>query len=93
MLASAAPADSNTLTTGGFGFGDVRNTMSYSASSQNVSLTSGLPSFAHTSDSASGTTHAAVGPATIDVKSDYSTGKDSTAALSRDTELANWKII
>ncbi|XOD02580.1 hemagglutinin repeat-containing protein [Burkholderia sp. 22PA0099] len=92
MLASDAPADSNRLTTGGFGFGDVRNTMSYSASSQNVSLTSGLPSFAHTSDSASGTTHAAVGPATIDVKSDHATGKDSTAGLSRDTEHANQTV-
>uniref|UniRef100_UPI0035ABAFCD hemagglutinin repeat-containing protein n=1 Tax=Trinickia mobilis TaxID=2816356 RepID=UPI0035ABAFCD len=37
MVASAAPAEANTLTTGSFGFSDVQNTMSYSASSEGFS--------------------------------------------------------
>ena len=65
--------------------------MAYSASTQGFS-TSGGPSFAQTSDSASGTTHAAVSPGTITVKSDQQSGTDSTAGLSRDTTNANQTV-
>ena len=90
-IASAAPAANNSLTTGSLGFTDVQNTMSYSGSTQGFSL-SGGPSFAQTSDSASGTTHAAVSPGTITVKSDQQSGTDSTAGLSRDTANANQTV-
>ena len=65
--------------------------MAYSASTQGFS-TSGGPSFAQTSDSANGTTHAAVSPGTITVKSDQQSGTDSTAGLSRDTANANQTV-
>ncbi|WP_423758930.1 contact-dependent inhibition toxin BcpA [Burkholderia sp. NLJ2] len=91
QIASAAPAESNTLTTGSLGFKDVQNSMSYSASSEGFSTSSG-PSFAHTGDSASGVTKAAVSPATITVKSDQQNGTDSTAGLSRDTANANQTV-
>jgi filamentous hemagglutinin len=90
-IASAAPATSNNLTTGSLGFSDIRNSMAYSASTQGFS-TSGGPSFAQTSDSANGTTHAAVSPGTITVKSDQQSGTDSTAGLSRDTANANQTV-
>ena len=41
------------------------------------------------SNSASGTTYAAVSPATITVRGDEGTGRDSTAGLSRDVTTAN----
>ena len=41
------------------------------------------------SDSASGTTYAAVSPATITVRGDEGTGRDSTVGLSRDVTTAN----
>ncbi|MDN7642343.1 contact-dependent inhibition toxin BcpA [Burkholderia cenocepacia] len=91
QIASAAPADSNTLTTGSLGFTDIQNKMSYSGSSEGFS-TSGGPSFAQTGDSASGVTHAAVSPAKIVVKSDEQNGTDSTAGLSRDTANANQTV-
>ncbi|KVE28737.1 cell surface protein [Burkholderia singularis] len=91
QIASAAPADSNTLTTGSLGFIDIQNKMSYSGSSEGFS-TSGGPSFAQTGDSASGVTHAAVSPAKIVVKSDEQNGTDSTAGLSRDTANANQTV-
>ncbi|ARL92239.1 hemagglutinin repeat-containing protein [Burkholderia pseudomallei] len=91
QIASAAPAESNTLTTGSLGFKDIQNSMSYSASSEGFSTSSG-PSFAHTGDSASGVTKAAVSPATITVKSDQQNGTDSTAGLSRDTANANQTV-
>ncbi|AQQ42493.1 contact-dependent inhibition toxin BcpA [Burkholderia cenocepacia] len=91
QIASAAPADSNTLTTGSLGFTDIHNKMSYSGSSEGFS-TSGGPSFAQTGDSASGVTHAAVSPAKIVVKSDEQNGTDSTAGLSRDTANANQTV-
>ncbi len=90
-IASAAPADSNTLTTGSLGFTDVQNRMSYSGKSQGFSTFSG-PSFAQTSDSASGVTHAAVSPAKIVVKSGGQSGTDSTSGLSRDTANANQTV-
>nr|WP_308444869.1 hemagglutinin repeat-containing protein [Paraburkholderia adhaesiva] len=90
-IASAAPAASNSLTTGSLGFSNIRNSMSYSGSSEGFSL-SGGPSFAQTSDSASGVTQAAVSPATITVKSDEENGTDSTAGLSRDTANANQTV-
>ena len=52
---------------------------------------SGL-SFAQTSGSDSGTTYAAIGAGTIEVRSDKDTGRDSTAGLSRDTAGANGSI-
>ncbi|WP_432778529.1 hemagglutinin repeat-containing protein [Burkholderia gladioli pv. alliicola] len=88
QIASVAPADHNTLTTNTLGFSDIQNRMSYSGSSEGISL-SGGPSFAQTGDSASGVTHAAVSPAKIVVKSDQQNGTDSTAGLSRDTANAN----
>ncbi|MBY4695572.1 hemagglutinin repeat-containing protein [Burkholderia latens] len=91
QIASAAPADSNTLTTGSLGFTDIQNKMSYTGSSEGFS-TSGGPSFAQTGDSASGVTHAAVSPAKIVVKSDEQNGTDSTAGLSRDTANANQTV-
>ncbi|KGW79418.1 hypothetical protein Y046_5149 [Burkholderia pseudomallei MSHR2990] len=91
QIASAAPAESNTLTTGSLGFRDIQNSMSYSASSEGFSTSSG-PSFAHTGDSASGVTKAAVSPGTITVKSDQQNGTDSTAGLSRDTANANQTV-
>ncbi|MCZ2896827.1 hemagglutinin repeat-containing protein [Burkholderia thailandensis] len=91
QIASAAPADSNTLTTGSLGFTDIQNKMSYSGSSEGFSTSSG-PSFAQTGDSASGVTHAAVSPAKIAVKSDEQNGTDSTAGLSRDTANANQTV-
>ncbi|UVT02203.1 contact-dependent inhibition toxin BcpA [Burkholderia glumae] len=91
QIASAAPADSNTLTTGSLGFTDIQNKMSYSGSSEGFSI-SGGPTFAQTGDSASGVTHAAVSPAQIVVKSDEQTGTDSTAGLSRDTANANQTV-
>ncbi len=91
QIASAAPADNNTLTTGSLGFTDIQNKMSYSGSSEGFS-TSGGPSFAQTGDSASGVTHAAVSPAKIVVKSDEQNGTDSTAGLSRDTANANQTV-
>ncbi|MHA7201069.1 hemagglutinin repeat-containing protein, partial [Burkholderia pseudomallei] len=91
QIASAAPAESNTLTTGSLGFKDVQNSMSYSASSEGFSTSSG-PSFAHTGDSASGVTKAAVSQAAITVKSDQQNGTDSTAGLSRDTANANQTV-
>ncbi|VWB41009.1 hemagglutinin repeat-containing protein [Burkholderia lata] len=91
QIASAAPAESNTLTTGSLGFKDIQNSMSYSASSEGFSTSSG-PSFAHTGDSASGVTKAAVSPATITVTSDQQNGTDSTAGLSRDTANANQTV-
>ncbi|WP_186079155.1 contact-dependent inhibition toxin BcpA [Burkholderia gladioli] len=91
QIASAAPADSNTLTTGSLGFTDIQNKMSYSGSSEGFS-TSGGPSFAQTGDSASGVTHAAVSPAKIVVKSDEQNGTDSTSGLSRDTANANQTV-
>lgn len=91
QIASAAPADSNTLTTGSLGFTDIQNKMSYSGSSEGFS-TSGGPSFAQTGDSASGVTRAAVSPAKIVVKSDEQNGTDSTAGLSRDTANANQTV-
>ncbi|KVV30944.1 cell surface protein [Burkholderia cepacia] len=91
QIASAAPADNNTLTTGSLGFTDIQNKMSYSGSSEGFS-TSGGPSFAQTSDSASGVTHAAVSPAKIVVKSDEQNGTDSTSGLSRDTTNANQTV-
>ncbi|WP_420807227.1 hemagglutinin repeat-containing protein [Burkholderia vietnamiensis] len=90
-IASGAPAASNTLTTGSLGFKDIQNSMSYSASTEGFSTSSG-PSFAHTGDSASGVTKAAVSPATITVKSDQQNGTDSTAGLSRDTANANQTV-
>ncbi|GLU33895.1 hemagglutinin repeat-containing protein [Trinickia caryophylli] len=90
-IASAAPADSNTLTTGSLGFTDIQNKMSYSGKTEGFS-TSGGPSFAQTSDSASGVTRAAVSPATIVVKADEKNGTDSTAGLSRDTANANQTV-
>ncbi|HDR9104764.1 TPA: hemagglutinin repeat-containing protein [Burkholderia vietnamiensis] len=90
-IASGAPAASNTLTTGSLGFKDIQNSMSYSASTEGFSTSSGL-SFAHTGDSASGVTKAAVSPATITVKSDQQNGTDSTAGLSRDTANANQTV-
>ncbi|MDR5734767.1 hemagglutinin repeat-containing protein [Caballeronia sp. LZ025] len=47
---------------------------------------------AGTSSSASGTTYAVVGPATITVRDDASTGRDSTAGLSRDAAHANGSV-
>ncbi|MBO7776116.1 contact-dependent inhibition toxin BcpA, partial [Burkholderia pseudomallei] len=91
QIASAAPAENNSLTTGSLGFTDIQNKMSYSASSEGFS-TSGGPSFAQTSDSASGVTRAAVSPANIVVKSDQQNGTDSTAGLSRDTANANQTV-
>nr|WP_269466887.1 hemagglutinin repeat-containing protein [Burkholderia pseudomallei] len=91
QIASAAPAESNTLTTGSLGFRDIQNSMSYSASSEGFSTSSG-PSFAHTGDSASGVTKAAVSPGTITVKSGQQNGTDSTAGLSRDTANANQTV-
>ncbi len=91
QIASAAPADSNTLTTGSLGFTDIQNKMSYSGSSEGFS-TAGGPSFAQTGDSASGVTHAAVSPAKIVVKADEQNGTDSTAGLSRDTANANQTV-
>ncbi|PRG48044.1 cell surface protein, partial [Burkholderia gladioli] len=91
QIASAAPADSNTLTTGSLGFTDIQNKMSYSGSSEGFSI-SGGPTFAQTGDSASGVTHAAVSPAQIVVKSDEQNGTDSTAGLSRDTANANQTV-
>ncbi|KVW41165.1 contact-dependent inhibition toxin BcpA [Burkholderia ubonensis] len=91
QIASAAPADSNTLTTGSLGFTDIENKMSYSGSSEGFS-TSGGPSFAQTGDSANGVTHAAISPAKIVVKSDEQNGTDSTAGLSRDTANANQTV-
>ncbi|MBY8610528.1 contact-dependent inhibition toxin BcpA [Burkholderia arboris] len=91
QIASAAPADSNTLTTGSLGFTDIQNKMSYTGSSEGFS-TSGGPSFAQTGDSASGVTHAAVSPAKIVVKSDEQNGTDSTSGLSRDTANANQAV-
>ncbi|KVL30735.1 contact-dependent inhibition toxin BcpA [Burkholderia sp. MSMB1835] len=91
QIASAAPADSNTLTTGSLGFTDIQNKMSYSGSSEGFSTSSG-PSFAQTGDSASGVTHAAVSPAKIVVKSDEQNGTDSTSGLSRDTANANQTV-
>ncbi|WP_175950735.1 hemagglutinin repeat-containing protein [Burkholderia sp. BCC0405] len=91
QIASAAPAESNTLTTGSLGFKDIQNSMSYSASSEGFSTSSG-PSFAQTGDSANGVTKAAVSPATITVKSDQQNGTDSTAGLSRDTANANQTV-
>ncbi|PRH34615.1 cell surface protein, partial [Burkholderia gladioli] len=91
QIASAAPADSNTLTTGSLGFTDIQNKMSYSGSSEGFS-TSGGPTFAQTGDSASGVTHASVSPAQIVVKSDEQNGTDSTAGLSRDTANANQTV-
>ncbi len=90
-IASAAPAENNSLTTGSLGFTNVQNSMSYSGSTEGFSL-SGGPSFAQTSDSASGTTRAAVSPGTITVKSDQQNGTDSTAGLSRDTANANQTV-
>ncbi|MNV23970.1 hypothetical protein D3C71_1150120 [compost metagenome] len=52
---------------------------------------SGL-SFAQTSGSDSGTTHAAIAQGTIEVRSDKDGGRDSTAGLSRDTAGANGSI-
>ncbi|WP_186082782.1 contact-dependent inhibition toxin BcpA [Burkholderia gladioli] len=91
QIASAAPADSNTLTTGSLGFTDIQNKMSYSGSSEGFSTSGGL-TFAQTGDSASGVTHAAVSPAQIVVKSDEQNGTDSTAGLSRDTANANQTV-
>ncbi|RXV69184.1 filamentous hemagglutinin N-terminal domain-containing protein [Burkholderia stabilis] len=91
QIASAAPAESNTLTTGSLGFSNIQNSMSYSASSEGFSTSSG-PSFAQTSDHASGVTQAAVSPAKIVVKSDQQNGTDSTAGLSRDTTSANQTV-
>ncbi|WP_186260483.1 hemagglutinin repeat-containing protein, partial [Burkholderia gladioli] len=91
QIASAAPADSNTLTTGSLGFTDIQNKMSYSGSSEGFS-NSGGPTFAQTGDSASGVTHAAVSPAQIVVKSDQQNGTDSTVGLSRDTANANQTV-
>ncbi len=91
QIASAASADSNTLTTGSLGFTDIQNKMSYSGSSEGFSI-SGGPTFAQTGDSASGVTHAAVSPAQIVVKSDEQNGTDSTAGLSRDTANANQTV-
>ncbi|PAJ80118.1 hemagglutinin repeat-containing protein [Burkholderia ubonensis] len=91
QIASAAPAESNALTTGSLGFSNVQNSMSYSASSEGFSTSSG-PSFAQTSDHASGVTQAAVSPAKITVKSDQQYGTDSTAGLSRDTTSANQTV-
>ncbi|KVU84298.1 cell surface protein [Burkholderia ubonensis] len=91
QIASAAPAENNSLTTGSLGFTDIQNKMSYSASSEGFS-TSGGPSFAQTSDSASGVTRAAVSSAKIVVKSDQQNGTDSTAGLSRDTTNANQTV-
>ncbi|WP_198386381.1 hemagglutinin repeat-containing protein, partial [Burkholderia ubonensis] len=91
QIASAAPAENNALTTGSFGFSNVQNSMSYSASSEGFSTSSG-PSFAQTSDHASGVTQAAVSPAKITVKSDQQNGTDSTAGLSRDTASANQTV-
>jgi filamentous hemagglutinin len=90
-IASAAPAENNSLTTGSLGFSNIQNSMSYSGSTQGFSL-SGGPSFAQTGDSASGTTHAAVSPGAITVKSDQQSGTDSTAGLSRDTANANQTV-
>ncbi|MGN3967222.1 contact-dependent inhibition toxin BcpA, partial [Burkholderia gladioli] len=91
QIASAAPADSNTLTTGSLGFTDIQNKMSYSGSSEGFS-NSGGPTFAQTGESASGVTHAAVSPAQIVVKSDQQNGTDSTVGLSRDTANANQTV-
>ncbi|WP_080432199.1 contact-dependent inhibition toxin BcpA [Burkholderia ubonensis] len=91
QIASAAPVENNSLTTGSFGFTDIQNKTSYSASSEGFSTSSG-PSFAQTSDKASGVTRAAVSPATIVVKSDQQNGTDSTAGLSRDTSNANQTV-
>ncbi|QVN18573.1 hemagglutinin repeat-containing protein [Burkholderia pyrrocinia] len=91
QIASAAPAESNNLTTGSLGFSNVQNSMSYSASTEGFSTSSG-PSFAQTSDHASGVTQAAVSPAKIVVKSDQQDGTDSTAGLSRDTASANQTV-
>ncbi|WP_241019568.1 hemagglutinin repeat-containing protein [Burkholderia sp. Ac-20345] len=49
-------------------------------------------SAAGTSSDASGTTYAAVSPATITVRGDAGTGRDSTAGLSRDTAHANGAV-
>ncbi|KAB0644776.1 contact-dependent inhibition toxin BcpA [Burkholderia latens] len=91
QIASAAPADKNTLTTGSLGFTDIQNKMSYSGKTEGFS-TSGGPSFAQTGDNASGVTHAAVSPGKIVVKSDQQSGTDSTVGLSRDTANANQTV-
>ncbi|ORT83449.1 hypothetical protein B7G54_24330 [Burkholderia puraquae] len=98
-IASAAPADKNSLTTGSLGYTNIQNVMSYSGSSTGVSVgtggpigVTGGPQLSQTGDNASGTTSAAVSPATITVKSDQQTGKDSTAGLSRDTANANQTV-
>ncbi|WGS49992.1 hemagglutinin repeat-containing protein [Paraburkholderia sp. D15] len=71
----------------------VKQTANNTSSSQN---SQGLgPSgfgMAGTSDSASGTTYAAVSPGTITVRGDAGTGHDSTAGLSRDTANANGSV-
>nr|WP_322786961.1 hemagglutinin repeat-containing protein [Paraburkholderia ginsengisoli] len=90
-IASAAPAENNSLTTGSLGFSNIQNSMSYSGSTEGFSTFSG-PSFAQTGDSASGVTQAAVSPGTITVKSDQQNGTDSTAGLSRDTANANQTV-
>ncbi|WP_341317437.1 hemagglutinin repeat-containing protein [Paraburkholderia sp. IMGN_8] len=90
-IASAAPAGSNSVTTGSFGYSDIQNSMSYSGSSEGFSLSNG-PSFANTGDSARGVTQAAVSPGTITVKSGQQNGTDSTVGLSRDTANANQTV-
>ena len=96
VIASTAPAEKNNLTTGSFGFTDIKNTMSYSGTSTGMSNSTdgpfGGPHSSQTRDDASGTTRAAVSPATITVKSDLQNGTDSTAGLSRDTENANHAV-
>jgi len=96
QIASSASEDKNNLTTGTFGFSNIDNTFESSSSTTGVTLSSGPaiggPQFAQTSDKESGTTYAAISPASITVRADEATDTDSTAGLSRDTSNANQTV-
>lgn len=96
VIASAAPAANNVLTTQTLTTSDIENKAEYKAVTVGLSAsTSGgmrPPSVGASSGSASGTTKSAIGEGTIIVKADAVTGSDSVAGLNRDTSGANGSI-
>lgn len=96
VIASAAPAANNLLTTQTLTTSDIENKAEYKAVTVGLSAsTSGgmrPPSVGASSGSASGTTKSAIGEGTIIVKADAVTGSDSVAGLNRDTSGANGSI-